>query len=135
VIKLAIYVYGAEPELSPLYPESVMKKGMLIHAYRLVYPCSPHAPAMLWVWDKVSIARLLWNATTFGRELAHQYFPPWHALAEANQRIWETYYRPRPWYELWETWQAWMVEYRTLVATAQEVYEAQYGRRSKESGP
>jgi hypothetical protein len=82
---------------------------------------------MLWEWDKVSLARLLWNATTFGRELSHQYFSTWHALAEANQRIWETDYVLCPAYEPWESWQAWIDEYRTLVATAQEVYEAQYG--------
>jgi hypothetical protein len=49
---------------------------MPIHAYRLEYPDSPHAPEMLWEWQKEYIARLLWNATTFGRELAHQYFSP-----------------------------------------------------------
>ena len=99
----------------------------MLHAYRLVYPDSPHAPEMLWEWEKEHRARLLWNATTFGRELAHRYFPTWNALAEENQRIWETCYLPRPLYESWDTWQKWMAEYRTLVATAQEVYEAQYG--------
>jgi hypothetical protein len=110
-----------------------MKKDVPVHAYRLVYPGSSRAPEMLWEWDKVSLARLLWNAAMFGRELAHQYFLTWNALAEENQRIWDTDYRPRGAYEPWESWQAWLAEYRTLLATAQEVYEAPYGPRSKES--
>jgi hypothetical protein len=42
---------------------------MAIHAYRLVYPESPHVPEMLWEWERPSIDRLLWNAKTFGREV------------------------------------------------------------------
>ena len=37
-----------------------------------------------------------------------------------------------PAYEPWNTWQGWMSEYRTLVATAQEVYEAQYGKQGED---
>jgi hypothetical protein len=99
-----------------------------MHAYRLVYPDHLHAPAMLWEWEKVSIARLLWNATVFGRELAHQYFPTWHALDEANQRIWKTDYLPRPAYQCWDSWLAWMAEYRAIVRDMQDLYEARYGR-------
>jgi len=106
-----------------------MKNGVPIHAYRLVYPHSPHAPEILWEWDKVYIARLLWNATAFGRELSHQYFPTWNALAEANQRIWEAYYVLRPAYASWESWQAWLDEYRELVRDAQALYEEYHGRR------
>jgi hypothetical protein len=40
-----------------------------IHAYRLVYPDSPHPPEMLWEWEQLPIDRLLWNATTFNREV------------------------------------------------------------------
>jgi hypothetical protein len=68
----------------------------MLHAYRLVYPDSPHAPETLWEWERPHIARLLWNATAFGRALTHRYFPTWEALAQENQRIWETYYLPRP---------------------------------------
>lgn len=110
-----------------------MRHSEPIHAYRLVYADRPHAPAMLWEWEKVSVARLLWNATTFERELEHQYFPSWHALAEANRRIWDAYYARRPPYAPWESWQAWVAEYRTLVATAQDVYEAQYGKMREDA--
>src|SRR5207249_9143871 len=74
------------------------------------------------------LSGLLWNATTFGRQVAQRYFADWHALAQENQRIWEAYYL-WPAYEPWEGWQRWMAEHRTLVVTVQEVYEAQYGRR------
>ena len=47
----------------------------MIHASKLVSPDSPHAPEMLWEWEQLHIGRLLWNATTFGRELMQQYFP------------------------------------------------------------
>jgi hypothetical protein len=90
---------------------------------------------MLWEWEKVSIVRLLWNATAFGHELAHWYFPDWDALAEENQRIWEVYYQPRPLYESWESWQAWLDEYREHVLDMQEIYAGHGGRRSKERRP
>lgn len=100
---------------------------MSIHAYRLVYPDSLHAPETLWEWEKEHLACLLWNATTFGREMVHRYFLTFKDLAQENQRIWELYYLPRAAYEAWDTWQAWMTEYRTLVAMAQDVYERQHG--------
>ena len=104
-----------------------MRNGIPIHAYRLVYPDRLRAPETLWEWERPSIARLLWNATAFRRELAHRYFLRWEDLAQENQRIWETYYLLRSAYEPWDTWQAWTAEYRTLVATAQGVYKAQHG--------
>ena len=104
-----------------------MKHRVPIHAYRLIYPDSSQAE-MLWEWEQPYIDRLRWNAKTFGRTVAHCTFLHWNALAEANQRIWETYYR-WPAYEPWESWQAWIAEYRMLVATAQDVYEAQYGKK------
>jgi hypothetical protein len=105
---------------------------MPIHVYRLVYPDSPHAPEMLWEWERPYIDRLLWNATTFGREVVQRYFADWNALAEENQRIWETYYLPRPLYEPWETWRAWLHEYRELVHTVQDIYEEHHDRRSND---
>jgi hypothetical protein len=51
----------------------------MLHAYRLVYPDSPHGPERLWEGEKVHVGRLLWNATVFGRELTHRYFP--HSIA------------------------------------------------------
>jgi hypothetical protein len=69
---------------------------------------------------------------TFGRTVVQCSFLHWHALEAANQRIWETSYRLRPSYEPWDTWQGWMAEYRTLLATTQEVYEAQYGKRDED---
>ena len=49
---------------------------------------SPYAPEMLWEWEEPQVGRLLWNTTTFGRELAHQYFPTRKALVQENERIW-----------------------------------------------
>ena len=106
-----------------------MKDRLPIHAYRLKYPDSPHTPERLWEWEKEHLARLLWNATTFGRELAHRYFPTWNALAEASQRIWETSYLPRPLYESWAMWHAWLDAYRELVCDMQDIYEEHPGRR------
>ena len=100
---------------------------MPIHAYRLVYLDSPHAPEMLWEWEKAHLARLLWNATAFGRALTHRYFLTWEALAQENHRIWEVYYLPCPLYEPWQTWHAWLDEYRELVRDVQDIYEAHYG--------
>jgi hypothetical protein len=100
----------------------------MLQAYRLVYPDSQYAPEMLWEWERPYIARLLWNATVFGRELMHQYFLTWEALAQENQRIWETSYLPHPLYESWETWHAWLDEYRELVRDVQDMYEEHNGR-------
>jgi len=47
---------------------------------------------------------------------------------QENQRIWETYYLPCPLYEPWETWRAWLDEYRELVRDAQDIYEEHNGR-------
>jgi hypothetical protein len=60
--------------------------------------------------------------------VVQRYFADWDALAAENQRLWEAYYL-WPAYEPWQGWQQWMWEHRTLVEVAQEVYEAQYGRR------
>ena len=57
---------------------------------------------------------------------------PINCMTEENQRLWEAYYLLRPAYEPWEGWQRWMREYRTLVAIVQDMYEAQYGRRSED---
>ena len=104
---------------------------MPIHAYRLVYPDSPQTPERLWEWDKVHIARLFWNATAFERELTHRYFLTWEDVAEENQRIWETYYQSHPLYEQWETWQAWLDEYRALVRDVQDMDEQHQVWRGK----
>ena len=100
----------------------------MLHAYRLLYPDSPHTPEMLWEWERPHIALLLWNATVFGRELMHRHFLTWEALAQENQRIWETSYLPRPLFETWATWHAWLDEYRELVRDVQEMYEEHNGR-------
>jgi hypothetical protein len=107
----------------------------MLHAYRLVYPDSPQTPERLWEWEKVHVGRLLWNATTFGRELEHGFFPTWNALAEANQRIWETSYLARPLFEPWQTWHAWLDEYRELVRDMQDIYMEHHGRRHDDRRP
>ena len=100
----------------------------MLHAYRLLYPDGPHTPEMLWEWERPHIALLLWNATVFGRELMHRHFLTWEALAQENQWIWETSYLPRPRFETWATWHAWLDEYRELVRDVQEMYEEHNGR-------
>src|SRR5262245_17062001 len=107
----------------------------MLHAYRLTYPDSPQAPEMLWEWEKAHVGRLLWNATVFGRELAHRSLLTWEALAQENQRLWETYYRPRPAYEPWDAWQAWMSEYRALVCDVQDIAEEHHGRLRNDPRP
>ena len=92
----------------------------MLHAYRLLYPDSPHAPERLWEWEKEHLARLLWHATVLGRELTHRYFLTWEALAQDNQRIGQVYYLPRPLYEPWKPWRAWRDEYREWVRDVQE---------------
>jgi hypothetical protein len=47
----------------------------MIHASKLVSPDSLCAPEMLWEREQLHIGRLLWNATTFGHEITHWYFP------------------------------------------------------------
>jgi len=111
------------------------KPCMPIHAYRLVYPESPQTLERLWEWEKEHLARLLWNATMFGHELTHQYFSTWDELAQENQRIWETTYLPRPLYDSWETWHAWLAEYRALVRDVQDIYEEHHGRRHNDRRP
>ena len=102
---------------------------MPIHAYRLVYPESPHAPEMLWEWEEPYIQMLIDNARTFHREVVQRYFSAWEDLAKENQRIWETYYLPRPLYQLSETWRAWLDEYRDIVRDVQDMIEEHSGRR------
>jgi hypothetical protein len=106
-----------------------MKDRLPVHAYRREYSDSPHAPEKLWEWEKAHRARLLGNAKTFGREVVPCYCADWHALAAENPRLWEAY-SLWPASESWEGWQRGIAEYRTRVATAQEVDEAPYGRRS-----
>ena len=101
----------------------------MLHAYRLAYPDSPHAPERLWEWEKEHLARLLWNATVFERELMHRYFLTWEALAQENKRIWKAYYMQRPPYEPWKSWLAWDEEYSTIVREVQEITAAHQGRR------
>ena len=107
----------------------------MLHAYRLVYPDSPHAPEMLWEWERPYLDRLLWNAKTFGRAVVQRYFLTWEALAQENQRIWETSYLLRPLYEPWATWQAWQDEYRALVRDVQDISEEHHDRRHNDRRP
>jgi hypothetical protein len=101
---------------------------MPLHAYRLVYCDSPYAPEMLWEWEEPYIHMLIENARTFGREVVQCYFLTWEALAQENQRIWETYYLPRPLYQPWDTWRTWLDEYREIVRDVQHMAEEHDGR-------
>ncbi len=98
---------------------------MILRAYRLVYPDSPHAPPQLWEWEQPSIHHLLVNARTFGRQVAQRYFRDWAALARENTRLWDVYYRPLPLYAHIATWEAWFQGYRALVVEMQAIADAQ----------
>ena len=106
---------------------------MPIHAYRLVYADSPHAPEMLWEWEEPYIQMLIENARTFHRKVVQRYFFTWDDLAQENQRIWETQYLPRPLYQLSETWRAWLDEYRDIVREVQDMLGEHSGRMRKRS--
>jgi hypothetical protein len=60
--------------------------------------------------------------------VVQRYFADWNALAKENRRIWQTYYLPRPAYQPWDTWQAWMREYREVVRDVQAIAEEHNGR-------
>jgi hypothetical protein len=98
----------------------------MVQAYRLVYPSHLFTPHQLWEWQQPSIERLFWNAATFGRQVELRGFRTWEALERENTRIWEHAYRPCAAYALWPTWLAWLEEYRGLLITTQEVYEAHH---------
>ena len=93
----------------------------MLHAYRLTYPDSPHAPEMLWEWEEPYIRMLIENARIFHRKVVQRYFLTWDDLAQANQRIWETYYLARPLYQLSETWRVWLDEYREILCDVQDM--------------
>lgn len=78
----------------------------MLHAYRLVSPDSPQAPEILWEWEEPHIRLLFKNAGAFYRQVEQRSFADWDALAQENQRIWETHYLPHPLYEFWVTWQS-----------------------------
>src|SRR5712691_4103786 len=64
-----------------LWPTRLILKGSVpvLHAYRLIYPDSPHAPEMLWEWEEPYIHMLIQNARTFHREVVQCDFPTWGA--------------------------------------------------------
>jgi len=94
----------------------------MVRACRLVYG-TPHALPRLWEWQEPHIDHLLRNARTFSRLVVHRHFPTWQALAGENARLWETHYLRSPMYQPWETWEAWLAEYRALVIEAQAMAE------------
>jgi hypothetical protein len=98
----------------------------MLHAYRLVYPCSPHAPPQLWEYEQPYIHNLILNARTFDRRVVQWYFKDWEALARDNTRIWETYYRPYPLYDHLADWEVQLVEYRASVVAAIRSLETAY---------
>jgi len=100
----------------------------MLHAYRLVYPDSPPAPEILWEWEEPHIRLLFKNAGAFRRQMVQCSFADLDALAQENQRIWETHYLPRPLYQPWDTWRAWLDEYREIVRDVQDIAEEHSGR-------
>ena len=107
----------------------------MIHAYRLVYSISEHAPPQLWEYEQPYIDHLLRNARTFDRFVAQWYFEDWAALDRDNTRIWNTYYRPKPLFDHLPTWQEWLPEYRQLIIEVQEMVAEHIARGTwKRSG-
>jgi hypothetical protein len=100
----------------------------MIHAYRLVYPLSQHTSPQIWEYEQPSIDHLLLNTQTFDRCIDQSDFEDWEALDRDNTHIWETYYRPKPLYDSWETWQEWLPEYRQLILEVQDIYEEHKAR-------
>ena len=95
----------------------------MLHAYRLVYPLSQHAPPQLREYEQPYVDHLLLNARTFDRCIAQWDFEDLNALDRDNTHIWDTYYRPKPLYDSWKTWQEWLPEYRQLIIEVQDIYE------------
>jgi hypothetical protein len=96
----------------------------MIHAYRLVYPFNQPAPPPLWEFEEPYIHHLMLNARNFNRRLTQWDFEDVHALDRDNTQIWDTYYRAKPLYHAWKTWQEWLPAYRQLIIDVQDIYEA-----------
>lgn len=94
----------------------------MIRAYRLAYG-PPEAPPMLWEWELRHIHILVRIAHARRHQVMHRYFPNWRALARENACLWKTSYCPSPLYQLWDTWQAWLEEYRGLMVQMQDLAE------------
>jgi hypothetical protein len=106
----------------------------MIHAYRLIYLKSPHAPPTLWEWEQPYIHNLIVNARSFNTTRVKQrYFRDWNALACENARIWEEHYRSRPLYDPIETWQEWLAEHRQVIIDVQDIYDKNPNWHSSES--
>ena len=96
----------------------------MLHAYRLIYLNSPHAPPTLWEWKQPWIHHLVVNARSVQTAAVEQrYFRDWNALARENARLWAEHYRSRPLFAHLLTWQEWLSEYRQLIIEVQEMYE------------
>ncbi len=63
------------------------------------------------------------HARTFSRRVVGWWFADWPALEQENRRIWSTYYRSKPLYDPWPTWEAWLPEYTQLVIEVQDIWE------------
>jgi hypothetical protein len=98
------------------------KRKPMIHAYRLIYLKSPHAPPPLWEWEQPWIHNLIVNARSFNTTRVEQrYFRDWDALALENIHIWEEHYRSRPLYDHIETWEKWLNALQLLLALSQHL--------------
>ena len=101
----------------------------MIRAYRLVSE-SPHAPPALWEWEQPSIAHLTRSARLFPHRVVQRYFATLPALERANAQLWKRHYLPKPLYQPWGTWRAWLVEYRALVVSVYDIYEATHAMQA-----
>lgn len=107
------------------------RRALMLHAYRLLSSESEHAcgPDSLWEWNNPWMQHLVWHARTFRRRVVQRYFVTWQALDAANTHLWDTAYAPHACYAPWPTWHAWLLEYRELLVSIREVYEAHHGPR------
>jgi len=94
----------------------------MIHASRLLYLHSPHAPPTLWEWEQPWIHHLMMNADSFHTAVVEQrYFRDLEALHSEKARMWDVHSRSRPLYDHRETWEMWLAEYRQIILDVQEM--------------
>lgn len=93
----------------------------MIHAYRLVYPLTQHAPPQLWAYEQPNIDHLIRNARTLNRQIVQSYFEDWAVLDRDNRWIWETYYHPKPLFDHMPTWHDWLRDYQRLIIEVQDM--------------
>ncbi len=95
----------------------------MLRAYRLVFTNNPYAPPQLWEWEQPHIDNLYRSARTFGHHMRQRFFLNEDALNCENNRIWHTYYKPKPAHDHIAGWEELLAEHRQVVAKVLEIAE------------